>query len=109
MVAMAIEIVIQGSRFRDGSRKITNIGEVLALNPDGSYATKDIFKFEYEGVDDAGKVQGKVVWTGYMPTWVDEIEAHGVSWDHKIFDPSKAPKGKGTSTPMSKSMSGGGH
>lgn len=107
MVSMAIEIVIQGSRFKDGSRKITNIGEVLALNADGSYATRDIFRFEYDGMDEQGRVQGGVRWTGHIPTFFDDIEPMGIKFDKSIFAPEKAPKKKAGDVP--KSMAGGGH
>ncbi len=93
MVSYAIEIVVQASRYKDGSRKLANIAEVLPLKPDGTYATQDIFRFEYAGTDDQNRVQGQVLWTGQVPGWLDEIEAHGVQYDRNIFHPSKKPKG----------------
>jgi len=85
MVAMAIEVVVQTNRYKDGSRKISNIGEVLSLNTDGSYNTKDIYKFEYDGVDAEKKVMGGVRWTGEIPTFVDDIKTQGVEWRESIF------------------------
>ena len=100
MVAMAIEVVVQTNRFKDGSRKVQNIGEVLALNTDGSFATRDIFRFEYDGVDpQTNKVIGAVRWTGNLPTFYDDIEPHGLTYDKSIFAPEKASKKKpGSST-----------
>ena len=85
MVAMAIEVVVQTNRYKDGSRKISNIGEVLALNTDGSYNTHDIYKFEYDGVDAERKVQGAVRWTGLHPTFINDIKSQGIEWKEGIF------------------------
>ena len=85
MVAMAIEVVVQTNRYKDGSRKISNIGEVLSLNPDGSFHTHDIYKFEPDGKDDTGKIKGAVRWTGNLPTFLNDIKAQGVEWDSRIF------------------------
>lgn len=89
MVAMAIEVVVQTNRYKDGSRKISNIGEVMALNQDGSYATRDIYKFEYDGVDAERKVMGGVRWTGELPTFVNDIKSQGIEWNERIFGPDR--------------------
>ena len=106
MVSAAIEIVVQGSRFKDGSRKITNISEVLPLTADGRFATQDIYRYEFDGMSDDGKVLGEVRWVGNKPTWADEITAHGVVWDPAMFADSKKPKIVAGAPPKSL---GGGH
>src|SRR5438477_912476 len=56
-LASAIKLVVQVARLQDGSRKITNISEVIGVKDD-RIEVQDIFLFERIGVSDAGKVQG---------------------------------------------------
>ncbi len=91
MVSSAIEVVVQGSRFKDGSRKITNISEVMPLTADGRFATRDIYRFEYDRMEQ-GRVIGEVRWTGQLPAWHDEIVPHGVEYDASLWSDAKKPK-----------------
>ncbi|MFH1018379.1 MAG: CpaF family protein [Pseudomonadota bacterium] len=51
-VASAIDIVVQTSRLRDGSRKITYISEVIGLTDAGEYQVHDLFLHQIESIDD---------------------------------------------------------
>lgn len=46
-ISSAVDLIIQQSRLRDGSRKITHITEVLGLEGD-VITTQDIFRFEHD-------------------------------------------------------------
>lgn len=84
MVSMAMELVIQADRIKDGSRKITNIAQVMPLNKEGHYHTMDIFKFEYEGMNEDGSINGSLKFQN-PPTWVDLINAKGIQFDPSLF------------------------
>ena len=99
MVSMAMELVIQASRIKDGSRKITNIAQVMPLNKDGHYTTMDIFKFEYQGVNDDGSINGGLVFQN-PPTWMDLIGAKGIQYDSSVF--SKQFSGKSEFKPANR-------
>lgn len=72
----AIDLIIQISRFSDGSRKITHITEVTGM--EGEIITiQDIFRYRQTGVDKLGKVLGVFEPTGIMPTFVEEIRVKG--------------------------------
>lgn len=81
----AINIIIQTSRMTDGSRKITQISEVIGL--DGNEVLmQDLFLFKQLGVKD-GKIDGQFISTGKKPTFIDDIRTHGITLDEAIFEP----------------------
>jgi len=63
MIVGSIDVVVQAARLRDGSRRITNITEVIGLEGD-VIITQDLFIYEIEGEDDSGRVLGKHRSTG---------------------------------------------
>ncbi len=77
-VASAIEIVFQTARLRDGSRKVTHISEVLPLDDRGQYATQDLLRFHQTGLDENGKVLGRMEKTGKIPTFISAFKANGL-------------------------------
>lgn len=69
-VADSVDLVIQQSRLTDGSRKVTNISEVVGLNDDGKVELRPLFALEYR-VEQAAWTH---VATGYMPTYLPELD-----------------------------------
>jgi pilus assembly protein CpaF len=63
MIVGSIDVVIQASRLRDGSRKIMNVTEVMGLEGD-TIILQDVLKFEIDGEDSNGKVKGEHRGTG---------------------------------------------
>ena len=63
MIVGSIDIVIQASRLRDGSRKIISITEVMGLEGD-VIVTQDVMRFEIDGEDKDGKLRGTHRGTG---------------------------------------------
>lgn len=57
MIVAAIDVVIQASRLRDGSRRIMSITEVIGLEGD-VIVTQEILKYKIEGEDGKGKLKG---------------------------------------------------
>ena len=57
MIVGSIDVVVQASRLRDGSRRIMNITEVMGLEGD-TIVLQDVLKYEIEGEDEDGKVRG---------------------------------------------------
>lgn len=62
-IASSLDVMIFLSRFRDGSRKVTEICEVLGYY-DGEIKLNHLYKYEEEGEDENGKVSGKLKSTG---------------------------------------------
>ena len=79
-------LIVHGSRLRDGSRVITHITEVIAMEGD-VIQLQDIFLFEQTGVDGNGKVMGNHISTGITPKNYERIVAEGVRLDKEVFKP----------------------
>ena len=65
-IASALDIIIQQTRLRDGTRRITHISEVQGMEGE-VIILQDIFKFVQSGVDNKGKIIGKFEYTGIKP------------------------------------------
>ncbi len=63
IIVGSIDVIIQASRLRDGSRRITHVTEVLGLEGD-VITTQDLFVYKIDGEDANGNVLGKHVSTG---------------------------------------------
>jgi pilus assembly protein CpaF len=85
-ISSAVHIVIQQSRFGDGSRKITNISEVTGIES-GTIQLNEIFKYKQDGFDEHGRVKGEFVATGMVPKFYEELKARGIGVDMSIFQP----------------------
>jgi pilus assembly protein CpaF len=79
-------VIVQESRFSDGSRKITSVTEICGL--EGEQITmQEIFAFEQTGLGEEGKVLGHHKPTGAVPTFIEEVAARGLTLDRTMFDP----------------------
>ncbi len=63
MIVGSIDVVIQATRLRDGSRKIVSISEVMGLEGD-VIVTQDVLRYEIDGEDANGKLIGRHRGTG---------------------------------------------
>ncbi len=63
MIVSSVDIIIQASRMRDGSRKITHVTEVIGLEGD-VVTLQDLFIYELHGEDANGRVSGRHRTTG---------------------------------------------
>lgn len=76
-VSSAIDIIVYQTRFRDGTRKVTNIAEVVGMEGD-TITLQDIFTFKPEGLDMNGKIKGRYLATGIRPKIVDKFRDSGI-------------------------------
>ncbi|MEL7032608.1 MAG: CpaF family protein [Pseudomonadota bacterium] len=63
MIVGSVDVVVQASRLRDGSRRIMCVTEVMGLEGD-TIVLQDILKYEIEGEDNDGKIIGRHRGTG---------------------------------------------
>lgn len=84
-IVSAINIIVQQSRFPDGSRKITNITEITGMEGD-TIVTHDIFLFKHSGYDEDGKVWGSFQPTGVIPIFVEKLKEMKIGFPLKIFN-----------------------
>lgn len=83
-IAGAIDVIIQQSRLKDGSRKIVSITEVQGMEGD-IIVLQDIFTFTQEGLNTEGKIIGRLVPTGVRPKFYERIEAAGIHVPASVF------------------------
>ena len=93
-ISSAINVIVQQSRLRDGSRKIIAVSEVLGLHGD-QVKVQDIFVFKQTGVSEDGKVQGYFTATGIIPKYFDHLQSSGEGVGKDIFTPVPDPAGQG--------------
>ncbi|MEA1948137.1 MAG: CpaF family protein [Thermodesulfobacteriota bacterium] len=87
-ISSAINIIIQISRFPDGTRKLISIHEITGM--EGSIITlQEIFSFRQTGISEDGKVEGHFRFHGVRPRFVDKFSVAGISVPRDIFDPDK--------------------
>jgi pilus assembly protein CpaF len=63
MITGSIDVIVQATRMRDGSRKIIAITEVMGMEGD-TIVTQDVLKYEIEGEGEDGKIKGAHRGTG---------------------------------------------
>ena len=83
-IASAIHLVVQQTRFSDGSRRVINITEVTGMEGD-VIQLQDIFRFQQEGFDENGKVKGYFAATGSIPEFYEDLRSRGLAVDMNIF------------------------
>jgi pilus assembly protein CpaF len=83
-VASAVQIILQQTRFSDGTRKVTHITEISGMEVD-VITLQDIFYFKQEGFTEDGKVRGRYVSTGFVPKFYDDLQRRGIPVNMSIF------------------------
>jgi pilus assembly protein CpaF len=84
-LASAVDILVHVKRFSDGSRKITDIAEVLNVDDTGNYQTQNLYQFQMSDMAKGGKVAGEMLPCGNLPTFMSEIENNRLPFDKSRF------------------------
>lgn len=78
-LASALHLVVQLTRFHDGSRRVSTVSEVVGIDPEtGDVRLCDIFRFERTGADTTGRVVGSFRPTGHLPTFLPALVEQGL-------------------------------
>jgi pilus assembly protein CpaF len=88
-ISSAVDVLVQMSRLRDGSRKVTAITEVAGMEGDVVVLT-DIFKYKQTSVDQDGKINGTMAATGIRPLFGPRLETAGYKLPAGIFGATAA-------------------
>ena len=83
----AVDLIVQQSRLKDGSRKITHITEVMGMEGD-TVQLQDLFVFEQTGIDARGKIVGQLRATGVRPRFAEKFESSGIFLPASVFGAS---------------------
>lgn len=88
-IASAVNLIVQIERLSDGSRKVSHISEVTGMQGD-VISLQDIFLYKQEGVDKRRKIKGRFEPTGFIPKFVEEMEAKGMKISRSLFSQKAA-------------------
>ncbi len=84
-IAAAIHAVVQVSRLSDGTRKVVTIAEVTGMEGD-VICMQDIFVFDRQGIDEAGKVRGMFRASGIRPKFAERLATAGCRLRPALFE-----------------------
>ena len=84
-IAAAVDVILQVSRLKDGSRKITHISEVVGMETE-VVSLQDLYRFDFKaGTDSAGRFRGGLEPTGLRPRFTDDLAVYGVTLPANLF------------------------
>ena len=75
-IAESVDLIVQVQRLRDGSRRTTNVTEVIGMEGD-VIVTQELFKFEYLDETDDGKILGEFRSSGLRPYTLEKARQFG--------------------------------
>ena len=86
MVASAMQLVVQCTRMHDGGRRTSHISEILGIDKNGNYISRDIFRWVQTGKDpETGKYIGEMVACNYVPSFFDDIVVNKLPFPKSNF------------------------
>ena len=91
-MASAIDCIVQLTRLRDGTRRITPITEIQGMEGD-VITMQDIFLFDFGmGVDEHGRFRGHLKATGVRPKFAEKLSDQGIRLGPEVFQPEQFAK-----------------
>jgi pilus assembly protein CpaF len=82
-IASAIDIIVQVDRLRDGTRRISDVVEVLGMEEE-TVTMQQVFRFRSQGVDEKGWIKGVTEPTGLRPRIADRLFEMGLEVDEEF-------------------------
>jgi pilus assembly protein CpaF len=86
-IASALSVIVHLARMSDGSRKVVQVAEVVAMEGE-TITMQDIFKFRQYGVNEDGQVVGRTLPTGIRPMFAEELGERGLALPADMFAPA---------------------
>ncbi|MBI4422788.1 MAG: Flp pilus assembly complex ATPase component TadA, partial [Elusimicrobia bacterium] len=84
MISSAVHLLVQITRFADGTRKVTYITEITGRD-DNQILTQDIFRFTQTGTDQSGRTLGAFGPCGAPPKFYEEFKHKGINMPLELF------------------------
>lgn len=91
-ISSALDLVIQVSRYPDGTRKISKVSEITGMEGE-TVTLQDIYVFHQDGYDMKGRVIGRHIPTGIVPAYLDRLKTYGENILPSLFKPANAREG----------------
>jgi pilus assembly protein CpaF len=84
-LSSALDCIVHLHRFRDGTRKVTQVSEVIGMEGD-TITMSDIYSFDYNaGRDQDGRVLGRIKPTGIRPVFTDRFLEAGITLPAELY------------------------
>jgi pilus assembly protein CpaF len=84
-VASAVDLIVHQQRMKDGTRRITQVTEVIGMEGD-IITLQDVFSFDFRaGVDEHGRKRGTLHPTGLRPRFVERLLDVGIALPPELF------------------------
>lgn len=88
-ISSGLDIIVQMTRFRDGSRRVTQISEVNGMEGD-IITLSDLYTFNYQsGVDANGQILGGLQPTGVRPSFLERLADRGIEYSAPVDEYSR--------------------
>ncbi len=88
-MASALDMIIQLTRLRDGTRRITHVSEVMGMEGD-VVVLQDIYTFDFSaGIDEEGRFRGGLTPTGIRPSFSEKLNDYGIALEPSLFAAQK--------------------
>jgi pilus assembly protein CpaF len=85
-IASGFDVVVQLTRFGDGSRKVTQISEIVGMEGD-IITMSDLYEFDHNaGLGPHGETLGKLIPTGLRPSFMSLLAEKGIVVGHRLSD-----------------------
>src|SRR6202163_3357385 len=84
-IASAVHLLVQASRFSDGSRRVVSLAEITGMEGD-VITMQEIFRFDKLGLGPEGRVVGRFIATGVRPKVCDRLKTSGIQLPPEMFD-----------------------
>jgi pilus assembly protein CpaF len=84
-IASALDLIVHLERLRDGTRRVTQITEVVGM--EGEVVTiSDLFAFDFTaGLDADGRHRGRLLPTGLRPTFTERLRDQGIELPARLL------------------------
>ena len=83
-VSSAVNLIVQVSRLTDGSRRMVSITEITGMEGE-VISMQEIFKFEHQGLDEDGKINGRFVASGLRSFYTERFRQWGYNLPSSLF------------------------
>ncbi|WP_339079561.1 ATPase, T2SS/T4P/T4SS family [Pseudomonas sp. TMP9] len=83
-ISSAVQLIVQQTRFGDGSRRIISITEVTGMEQ-STILLNEIFAYQQQGFDEQGRVKGHYRATGQIPEFYEALSKRGIGVNMDIF------------------------
>lgn len=84
LITTSVDLVVQHEQLPDGTRKITNITEVVGVENE-KIVLKDIFYFDFHKLDEKGEVKGVFKCMGVIPSFMEKFKRSGIDVKADFF------------------------